>query len=412
MQYHSTRDKSISVSSAEAIKTGLSAEGGLFVPESFPSVSLDEIKNLASKSYNERAYFVLSKFLSDFTEEELKKCIDSAYTKEKFETESIAPVYKLNDTTYFLELWHGPTCAFKDMALQILPHLLTTSMKKTNEDKEIVILVATSGDTGKAALEGFKDVAGTRIIVFYPDNGVSEIQKLQMVTQEGNNVSVAAVKGLPIAKFICASNENNVLTDFIKTGVYNKNRDFHTTISPSMDILISSNLERFLYDLTGCDDKIVSKWMKELNTNGSYEVSADVKAKMQEMFTAGCCDDAETMATIKKCASEYDYVIDTHTAVAKSVYDKYVAQTGDTTKTIIASTASPFKFNQSVLIALEDHNAVVGKDEFTLLKELSEKSNMQIPKSLYELKDKSVVFDLVCDKDEMQQIVSDFLMVE
>ena len=472
MQYHSTRDKSISVSSAEAIKTGLSAEGGLFVPESFPSVSLDEIKNLASKSYNERAYFVLSKFLSDFTEEELKKCIDSAYTKEKFETESIAPVYKLNDTTYFLELWHGPTCAFKDMALQILPHLLTTSMKKTNEDKEIVILVATSGDTGKAALEGFKDVAGTRIIVFYPDNGVSEIQKLQMVTQEGNNVSVAAVKGnfddaqsgvkkiftdtdyknlldrnqfklssansinwgrlvpqivyyfssyaelvknneieigdkinvvvptgnfgnilaayyakkmgLPIAKFICASNENNVLTDFIKTGVYNKNRDFHTTISPSMDILISSNLERFLYDLTGCDDKLVSEWMKELNTNGSYEVSAD----------------------------EYDYVIDTHTAVAKSVYDKYVAQTGDTTKTIIASTASPFKFNQSVLIALEDHNAVVGKDEFTLLKELSEKSNMQIPKSLYELKDKSVVFDLVCDKDEMQQIVSDFLMVE
>lgn len=341
---------------------------------------------------------------------------------------------------------------------------------------------------------------GTRIIVFYPDNGVSEIQKLQMVTQEGNNVSVAAVKGnfddaqsgvkkiftdtdyknlldrnqfklssansinwgrlvpqivyyfssyaelvknneieigdkinvvvptgnfgnilaayyakkmgLPIAKFICASNENNVLTDFIKTGVYNKNRDFHTTISPSMDILISSNLERFLYDLTGCDDKLVSEWMKELNTNGSYEVSADVKAKMQEMFTAGCCDDAETMATIKKCASEYDYVIDTHTAVAKSVYDKYVAQTGDTTKTIIASTASPFKFNQSVLIALEDHNAVVGKDEFTLLKELSEKSNMQIPKSLYELKDKSVVFDLVCDKDEMQQIVSDFLMVE
>ena len=352
----------------------------------------------------------------------------------------------------------------------------------------------------QAALEGFKDVAGTRIIVFYPDNGVSEIQKLQMVTQEGNNVSVAAVKGnfddaqsgvkkiftdtdyknlldrnqfklssansinwgrlvpqivyyfssyaelvknneieigdkinvvvptgnfgnilaayyakkmgLPIAKFICASNENNVLTDFIKTGVYNKNRDFHTTISPSMDILISSNLERFLYDLTGCDDKLVSEWMKELNTNGSYEVSADVKAKMQEMFTAGCCDDAETMATIKKCASEYDYVIDTHTAVAKSVYDKYVAQTGDTTKTIIASTASPFKFNQSVLIALEDHNAVVGKDEFTLLKELSEKSNMQIPKSLYELKDKSVVFDLVCDKDEMQQIVSDFLMVE
>ena len=195
MQYHSTRDKSISVSSAEAIKTGLSAEGGLFVPESFPSVSLDEIKNLASKSYNERAYFVLSKFLSDFTEEELKKCIDSAYTKEKFETESIAPVYKLNDTTYFLELWHGPTCAFKDMALQILPHLLTTSMKKTNEDKEIVILVATSGDTGKAALAGFADVKGTKIIVFYPKDGVSPIQEKQMVTQKGDNTYVVAIKG-------------------------------------------------------------------------------------------------------------------------------------------------------------------------------------------------------------------------
>ena len=249
------------------------------------------------------------------------------------------------------------------------------------------------------------------------NNEIEIGDKINVVVPTGNFGNILAAyyakkMGLPIAKFICASNENNVLTDFIKTGVYNKNRDFHTTISPSMDILISSNLERFLYDLTGCDDKLVSEWMKELNTNGSYEVSADVKAKMQEMFTAGCCDDAETMATIKKCASEYNYVIDTHTAVAKSVYDKYVAQTGDTTKTIIASTASPFKFNQSVLIALEDHNAVVGKDEFTLLKELSEKSNMQIPKSLYELKDKSVVFDLVCDKDEMQQIVSDFLMVE
>ncbi|MCC8160654.1 MAG: threonine synthase [Oscillospiraceae bacterium] len=500
MQYQSTRDKSISVSSAQAIKTGLSADGGLFVPESFPSVSLEEIKNLASKSYNERAYFVLSKFLTDFTEEELKKCIDSAYTKEKFETDSIAPVYKLNDSAYFLELWHGPTCAFKDMALQILPHLLTTSMKKTNEDKEIVILVATSGDTGKAALEGFKDVAGTRIIVFYPDNGVSEIQKLQMVTQDGNNVSVAAVKGnfddaqngvkkiftdsdyknllernqfklssansinwgrlvpqivyyfsayaelyknkeieagekinvvvptgnfgnilaayyakkmgLPINKFICASNENNVLTDFIKTGVYNKNRDFHTTISPSMDILISSNLERFLYDLTDGSDTVIKEWMNELNTTGTYEVTADVKEKMQSMFCADCCDDSETMAAIKKCAEEYDYVMDTHTAVAKAVYDKYTAQTGDSTKTVIASTASPFKFNQSVLIALKDHNAVVGKDEFTLLKELSEESNMKIPKSLFELKDKSVMFDLVCKKDEMQQIVSDFLMVE
>jgi len=500
MQYQSTRDNSIKVSASMAIKTGLSSEGGLFVPESFPAVSIEEIENLAAKSYHERAFFVLSKFLTDFTEEELNNCISRAYTKEKFGTNAIAPVYKLNDETYILELWHGPTCAFKDMALQILPHLLTTSMKKTNEDNEIVILVATSGDTGKAALEGFKDVEGTRIIVFYPENGVSEIQKLQMVTQEGNNVAVSAVKGnfddaqsgvkkiftdveykealvknqfklssansinwgrlvpqivyyfsayadlvanneikagdainvvvptgnfgnilaayyakkmgLPVAKFICASNENNVLTDFIKTGVYNKNRDFHTTISPSMDILISSNLERFLYDLTGNDDSVISEWMNKLNTEGSYEIPADVKNDLQKLFWADCCNDSETMSAIKKCAEEFSYVIDTHTAVAKCVYDKYVAETGDNTKTVIASTASPFKFNQSVLIALKDYSVVVNKDEFELLDELSKISNMEIPKSLAELKDKSVAFDLVCDKTEMQRVVSDFLMLD
>lgn len=500
MQYQSTRNNGISVSSAEAIKTGLSSEGGLFVPKSIPQVDLEDIELLANKNYNERAYFVLSKFLTDFTDEELQKCITSAYTKEKFETNNVAPVYKLNGCTYFLELWHGPTCAFKDMALQILPHLLTTSMRKTSEDKEIVILVATSGDTGKAALEGFKDVNGTRIIIFYPDNGVSEIQKLQMVTQEGNNVSVAAVKGnfddaqsgvkkiftdedyknllannhfklssansinwgrlvpqivyyfsayadllkngeitlgekinvvvptgnfgnilaayygmkmgLPINKFICASNENNVLTDFILSGTYDRNRAFHATISPSMDILISSNLERFLYDLSGNDDSVIADLMDKLNTVGVYTVSSDIKAKIDELFWAGSCSDKETMQAIKSCSDEYGYVMDTHTAVAKYVYDKYVEEFGDTTKTIIASTASPFKFNQSVLIALDGHNAVVGKDEFTLLKELSEKSKMNIPKSLYDLKDKARIFDLVCDKDQMSQIVSDFLKVE
>lgn len=500
MQYNSTRDKSISVSAAQAIKTGLSAEGGLFVPDSMPSVSREEIKSLCGMTYNERAYFVLSKFLTDFTEEELKHCISQAYTKEKFETSSIAPVYALNDTTYFLELWHGPTCAFKDMALQILPHLLTTSMKKTNEDNEVVILVATSGDTGKAALEGFKDVNGTRIIVFYPNNGVSEIQKRQMVTQEGNNVSVAAVEGnfddaqngvkkiftnaeykellnrnhfslssansinwgrlvpqivyyfsayadllndgkiadgeeinvvvptgnfgnilasyyamkmgLPIKKFICASNENNVLTDFIKTGTYNKNRDFHATISPSMDILISSNLERFLYDLTDGNDAQVKEWMDSLNTSGVYTVTDDVKERLQSLFDAGFTDDEETMNAIKDVYEKYDYVMDTHTAVAKSVYDNYVKRTGDTTKTVIASTASPFKFNQSVLIALEGCNYVTGKDEFTLLAELSSKSGMHIPASLAELKDKPAIFETVCGKNEMLQIVSDFLMID
>ncbi|MCD8391410.1 MAG: threonine synthase [Firmicutes bacterium] len=500
MQYNSTRDKTISVSAAQAIKTGLSAEGGLFVPDSLPKVTGEEIKSLCDMTYNERAYFVLSKFLTDFTEEELKNCISQAYTKEKFETSSIAPVYALNDSTFFLELWHGPTCAFKDMALQILPHLLTTSMKKTNESNEVVILVATSGDTGKAALEGFKDVNGTRIIVFYPNNGVSEIQKRQMVTQEGNNVSVAAVEGnfddaqngvkkiftnaeykellnrnhfslssansinwgrlvpqivyyfsayadllndnkitegekvnvvvptgnfgnilasyyamkmgLPIAKFICASNENNVLTDFIKTGTYDKNREFHATISPSMDILISSNLERFLYDLTGEDDAQVREWMNALNTTGSYTVTPQVREKLSALFDAGYSDDDETMAAIKDVYQKYDYVMDTHTAVAKSVYDKYVTRTGDTTKTIIASTASPFKFNQSVLIALENCNYVTGKDEFTLLDELSVKSGMHIPKSLAELKNKPAIFETVCGKDEMKQIVSDFLMID
>lgn len=500
MQYLSTRDKQIKLSSAEAIKKGLSVEGGLFVPEQIPNMEPHEIEGLAEQSYNERAYTILRKFLTDFTEEELKDCIGRAYTKEKFETANIAPVYKLSEAVYFLELWHGPTCAFKDMALQILPHLLTTSMKKTNEQDEVVILVATSGDTGKAALEGFRDVNGTRIIVFYPDNGVSEIQKLQMVTQEGNNVGVAAVKGnfddaqngvkkiftdeaykallsrnqfklssansinwgrlvpqivyyfsayadmrkaeelkpgepvnvvvptgnfgnilaayyakkmgLPIAKFICASNENNVLTDFISTGVYDKNRAFHTTISPSMDILISSNLERFLFDMTDGNAGQVAAWMQALNAGGRYEVGDAVKAKIKSLFWAGFADDDETMATIKACKEQFDYVIDTHTAVGKAVYDKYAALTGDKTKTIIASTASPFKFNQSVLIALKGRNFVAGKDEFTLLEELSGISGMRIPKSLADLKVKSRLFNLVCEKDQMPQVVSDFLKID
>ncbi len=497
MQYQSTRNKALSVSSAEAIKKGLSEEGGLFVPESIPEITLEEIGALAGCSYRERAYCILKKFLTDFDDEELSYCIENAYTKEKFETENIAPVYKLNDKTYFLELWHGPTSAFKDMALQILPYLLTTSMKKTKEDDEVVILVATSGDTGKAALEGFKDVAGTRIIVFYPNNGVSEIQKLQMVTQEGENVGVAAVEGnfddaqsgvkkiftdedykkhlkdngfklssansinwgrlvpqivyyfsayadmleageitlgdkinivvptgnfgnilaayyaykmgLPVNKFICASNVNNVLTDFLTTGIYDKNRKFHQTISPSMDILISSNLERFLYDLSGRDDKLIASWMNELNATGKYEVTGDIKVKIRDLFWAGCSDDDETRQTINSCMKNYDYTIDTHTAVGMSVYNKYTEETKDETKTVIASTASPFKFNQSVLAALSGNAAIVGKNEFELLEELSKVSGMNIPKPLGELKTKSRLFDLVCEKEQMRSVVSEFL---
>ena len=450
-------------------------------------------------TYNERAYEVLNRFLTDYTKEELLDCVNSAYTKEKFETNSIAPVYKVSSMQYFLELWHGPTCAFKDMALQILPHLLTKAMKKNQEDDEVVILVATSGDTGKAALEGFKDVRGTRIIVFYPENGVSEIQKLQMVTQEGNNVGVAAVKGnfddaqngvkkiftdeayknalsnnkfklssansinwgrlvpqivyyfsayadmlkaqeitpgekinvvvptgnfgnilaayyakkmgLPIGKLICASNENNVLTEFINTGVYNKNREFHTTISPSMDILISSNLERFLYDVSGRDDKLVNDLMRQLNQNGVYEVNSSIKEIMSKTLYGGCCDDKKTQETINKCFKEFGYVIDTHTAVAKCVHDEYIEKTKDTTKTIIASTASPFKFSQSVLIALGGCSCVAGKDEFTLLDDLSGISGMNIPKSLMELKNKNRVFDVSCEKEQMPQIINEMLNI-
>ena len=434
-----------------------------------------------------------------FDEEELSMCVEGAYKAGKFSSEKVAPLYKLSDTANVLELWRGPTCAFKDMALQLLPYLLTVSANKTVKDTEIVILVATSGDTGKAALEGFRDVNGTRIIVFYPNNGVSEIQKLQMITQEGNNVGVAAVcgnfddaqsgvkkiftdesykdvllhnnfklssansinwgrlvpqivyyfsayadllradeikagdkinivvptgnfgnilaayyaykMGLPVNKFICASNKNNVLTDFINTGVYNKNREFHTTISPSMDILISSNLERFLYDLSGNDDSIIADWMAKLSTDGKYEVSPSVKAQIADIFVGGCADDEETMNAIKDCKENFGYVMDTHTAVAKFVYDKYVAETGDKTKTVIASTASPFKFNQSVLIALSGHGSVAGQDEFSLLDKLSEISGMDIPSSLSELKNKPQLFNTVCEKEQMIQIVSDFLQI-
>lgn len=495
MQYRSTRDNSLSVSGALAIKTGLSPEGGLFLPEEIPAISLDEIKSLAPMSYNERAINILKRFLTDFTQEELESCVNNAYTREKFETDEIAPVFKLDDNTYFLELWHGPTCAFKDMALQILPHFLLNSIRKTGETKEVVILVATSGDTGKAALEGFKDVQGTRIIVFYPVDGVSDIQKRQMITQDGNNVDVSAVNGnfddaqngvkmiftdneykemlaqngfmlssansinwgrlvpqivyyfsayanlvknneinvgdkinfvvptgnfgnilaayyakemgLPVNKLICASNENNVLTDFINTGIYDKNRQFKTTVSPSMDILISSNLERLLYLATNGDDAQVKTWMEALKSEGKYEVTEDVKAKIKDVFYAGCCDDTETLDEISDVYQESSYVMDTHTAVAKRVYNKYIDETGDNTKTVIVSTASPFKFSDSVLKAIKGE--IESDNEFDMLTELSEAAEASIPKSLAELKTKPVIFRTTCDKEEMYDVVSEML---
>lgn len=492
MFYKSTRDSSIRVESAAAIAKGISEEGGLFVPESIPSISMDELKSLAGMNYAQRAAFVFSKYLTDYTDAELRYCTESAYTTKAFDTENIAEIAHLFEGTYMLELWHGPTCAFKDMALQILPYFLTTAVKKLNMDKKVVILVATSGDTGKAALEGFKDVPGTEIMVFYPVEGVSDMQKRQMVTQEGENVTVCAVKGnfddcqsgvkkiftdhtvldalekggmtfssansinwgrlvpqivyyvssyvslaesgeiaygdllnvvvptgnfgnilaayyakmmgVPLGKLICASNINKVLTDFIRTGVYNRNRQFYPTTSPSMDILISSNLERLLYLLTGEDDAQIREWFTALAEKGTYEVTDAVKAKLTEQFYGGFCDDAETKATIAELYQKYGYTCDTHTAVAVKVYEDYRKETGDTTKTTIASTASPFKFSASVLDALGKKPAD-GTDEYDMVELLHEVSSMEIPQSLAALKTKPRRFDGSIDKSEMQQFV-------
>ena len=498
MFYHSTRDTSLKLSSCEAIIKGLAPDGGLFVPDEIPCLSKEEQTALVNMKYTERAVLILSKFLTDYTKEEITKCVEAAYTKEKFGTDTIAPVYKLGKSEYVLELWHGPTCAFKDMALQILPHLLVTAVNKTGVKKEIVILVATSGDTGKAALEGFSDVQGTRINVFYPSDGVSKVQKLQMVTQKGNNVNVtgvngnfddaqtgvkkiftdkefealanthgfmlssansinwgrlvpqivyywsayaemvkageinegdkinivvptgnfgnilaayyASLMGLPVNKFICASNSNNVLTDFLETGVYNKKRDFHLTISPSMDILISSNLERLLHFAAKGSAEETAAYMKALNENGEYEVSGEIKAFLKEKFSAGCADDKETKETIRNVFEQDGYIMDTHTAVAKAVYDSYKAKTGDETKTVIASTASPFKFSGSVMEALlADDSAVFGRDEFDVLNDLSERTELEIPESLAKLKEEPVLFDVTCEKDDLSQVVKDFL---
>ena len=496
MQYQSTRNSNLKLSSAEAIKKGISEEGGLFVPETAPVFTQDEISSLADLSYIDRARTILSRFLTDYTDEEITDCCTKAYSAEKFGSSNTAPVVKLSDSMHILELWHGPTCAFKDMALQILPHLLTKAVKKTGENNTIAILVATSGDTGKAALEGFKDVDGTVIQVYYPQQGVSEIQKLQMITQEGSNVSVVAVKGnfddaqtgvkkiftddaykkelaeknyslssansinwgrlvpqivyyfsayadllksgdilpgekvnicvptgnfgnilaayyakimgVPVNKLICASNKNSVLTEFINKGTYSRNRDFYTTISPSMDIIISSNLERLLYLMSGMNDKLISEYMMSLSDNGEYTVSDEIFSQIKEAFAGGCCDDVMTKETIAKIKNEYNYTADTHTAVAIKVYEDYVKETGDNTKTIIASTANPYKFNKSVLEALTDEE-LGGYDEFELLNKLSEISGIEIPASLSTLKEKDVRFTSVCDKDNMKSTVSEFL---
>lgn len=491
MFYNSTRNSTVQVSSAEAITQGISADGGLFVPESIPVLTPDEIKAIGDMSYADRASFVFSKYLTDFTDAEIHYCTDNAYSTKNFETESIAEIAHLFDGTYMLELWHGPTCAFKDMALQILPYFLTTSAKKINLDKKIVILVATSGDTGKAALEGFKDVEDTSIMVFYPEDGVSPMQKRQMKTQEGENVGVCALKGnfddcqngvkaiftdndvknlldekgmmfssansinwgrlvpqivyyisayaelvkdgeiksgekinivvptgnfgnilagyyakhmgIPVNKLICASNINNVLTDFINTGIYDRNRQFYATVSPSMDILISSNLERLLYLLTDRNDGLIKEWFGKLATEGKYEVTDEIKAKIKEEFVAGCCDDVQTKQTIHEIYEKYSYTCDTHTAVAVKVYEDYKNETGDTTKTIIASTASPYKFSKAVLEAVQ--NGKSDLDEYDMIDKLAELSNMPVPSALADLRNKPERFNDVISKEEQKKYV-------
>ena len=496
MNYISTRDKSVKVSAAKAIAQGISVEGGLFVPDTFPLFTDAEFKKLAEMDYKAKAKYILKHFLNDFTEEEVDYCVEGAYTGS-FDNEQPAPISLIGEKQKILELWHGPTCAFKDLALQLLPYLLTTSAKKVNGGKKAVILVATSGDTGKAALEGFKDVPDTEILVFYPSEGVSPMQKLQMDSQSGNNVHVCAIKGnfddaqtgvkkiftdnavkaklsennmlfssansinwgrlapqivyyvsaycdmlamdetvsekgfnivvptgnfgnilaayyakkmgVPVNKLICASNANNVLTDFIRTGKYDRNREFFTTASPSMDILISSNLERMLFELCGNDDKTVAKYQADLAENGTFTVSEDIKKGLDELFWAGCCDDNETLETIGKYFNECSYLADTHTAVALNVYNQYVAATGDDRHTVIASTASPYKFAASVLSAVTDEKT---DTEFGNVKLLSKLTETEIPEPIKALENAKVRFNEVCEKEDMLKAVYSALGIE
>ena len=494
VMYSSTRNADVKYRASEAILKGLADDGGLFVPDSIPAldVSMDE---LAKMSYQETAYEVMKLFLSDFTEEELKGCIEKAYDS-KFDTPEIAPLV-LADGAYYLELFHGSTIAFKDMALSILPYLLTTSAKKNQVKNDIVILTATSGDTGKAALAGFADVPGTKIIVFYPKNGVSPIQEKQMVTQKGDNTFVVGIHGnfdqaqtgvkqmfndknlakqlgdagfqfssansinigrlvpqvvyyvyayaklyangviakdekinvvvptgnfgnilaafyaknmgVPIAKLICASNENKVLFDFFRTGTYDRNRDFILTSSPSMDILISSNLERLIYRIAGNDAAKNAELMKSLSTTGKYEITPEMKALLDD-FYGNYTSEQETADVIADLYEKTGYIIDTHTAVAAGVYHKYKAETKDTgTKTVIASTASPFKFTRSVMDAID--KKYDSMSDFELVDELSRIGNVAVPQAIEDIRSAAVLHDTVCEVEEMPAVVKKFLGV-
>ncbi len=489
--YKSTRNSNETATASQAILKGLAQNGGLFVPDHIPTLDVS-LEALAKMDYKQVAYEVMSRMLSDFTEEELMYCINGAYD-EKFDTAEIAPLVS-KAGAHYLELFHGSTIAFKDMALSILPYLLVTSAKKNQIQNDIVILTATSGDTGKAALAGFANVPGTRIIVFYPKNGVSPIQEKQMVTQTGENTSVIGIignfddaqtgvkrmfsdkslaeemnragyqfssansinigrlvpqmvyyvyaytrlvadgtikagdsinvvvptgnfgnilaayyakkMGLPIAKFICASNENKVLYDFFETGIYDKNREFILTSSPSMDILISSNLERLIYLIAGEDAAENVRMMNLLSAEGKYEITDKMRQQLSD-FYGNYATEAETAAAIKNVYESDNYIMDTHTAVASTVYDKYVKDTGDKTPTVIASTASPYKFTRSVMEAIDEKYA--SQTDFALVDELCKLSGVKIPKAIEDIRTAPILHDRVCDKTEMEQTVRDIL---
>ncbi len=491
--YNSTRSKGTAVRASEAILKGLTDDGGLFVPDHIPALD-KSLRELSQMDYRQVAYEVMKLYFTDFTESELKTCIDRAYDS-KFDTEVIAPLAEA-ENAYYLELFHGPTIAFKDMALSILPHLMITSARKNAIKNEIVILTATSGDTGKAALAGFADVEGTRIVVFYPKNGVSPIQEKQMVTQKGKNTFVVGIHGnfddaqtgvkkifsdkemakemeengfqfssansinigrlipqvcyyvyayvtllkegkiadgekinvtvptgnfgnilaafyaknmgLPIDKLICASNDNKVLYDFFRTGVYDRNREFVLTSSPSMDILISSNLERLIYWIAGNDAGENRSLMAALTGEGRYEITDEMKAALKD-FYGNYADEAQTAAEIKRLYEDCGYVIDTHTAVASAVYRKYVEETGDHTKTVIASTASPFKFTRSVMNAIDGKYDEMG--DFELVDELSRIANVKVPQAIEEIRTAPVLHDTQCETAEMKDTVKKFLKI-
>jgi threonine synthase len=497
MVYESTRGGVKGLTASQVIELGIAADGGLFLPEKIVPLSMTEIQGMIKCDYRARAYKIMSGYMDDYSASDLHECLDGAYTAKKFGSPEIAPVHKLNDNVSFLELWHGPTCAFKDFALQLLPKLLTKARGYSKQDKEIVILVATSGDTGKAAMEGFKDVPGTRVIVFFPQSGVSEMQKMQMITQEGRNIDcfgiagnfddaqsackaifvnrqfnkkleakgfqlssansinwgrlvpqivpyfsgyldmakagqikcgeavnivvpsgnfgnfvgayLAKQMGLPVCKLICASNENKILTDFFCTGTYDLSRDFKITSSPAMDILVSSNLERFLYLAAGRKPGKINEWMKSIKDTNHYTVDAETFGVIKNTVWADFATEEEISKKIESLFSQYNYLIDTHTAVGACVYDHYVGQTKDQTKTLIVSTASPYKFNQSVAQAIFGKDTIDKVSEFELMKMISRKAGLPIPDSLNDLDKKPVLHGEVCRKNEMMECVEKVL---